>query len=701
MADQKIELEIVLDDGSIKKAFATIRKEAEDVAALSGDIFNKNLSAFQKDRVAFFKEEERRLVNSAQAFNRFQTSLQDTVKKSAAESAKVFQEQFDKSPVDILSKDTLVSLSAGVFLFKEIVNVAGDAANAFKHLALEAERINVTQAQFLQLTKENGISAGVFQDRIRESIDGLIGLDDALQIANQAMIRIGVSALRLPEIFELARKAAAAGFGELTSNAEAFIYAIQTGQTRQLRGLGVTVSVTKAQKEYADSVGLTVDQLSEERKALINSQIILDAVEKKFGNVDASVRSFSDSLARMNAELKEAAERKAVLFSNVYGGLVKNAIDNVTLALRGNTEQLSKNLDTTPRLRLLVNIYDLITGSSDRYRESEEKTSALLSSELTKRIKTYQTFLKLKEEERLKSEELALFEQNKAKANEQYTKELIGYQQQELAARQQNVRFIQDEEAKAAEQKSIYNQQKLIEEETYKQQVYAIEKSWADSKFIDDAQRKALLEEAERVHRAKMAGYANQYHEATMDDLDRFVENADKNYKKLGTTARITFYNQIGGAFAAFGQALAKGEDAMAAFGKAILGILGDIAIQMGQSFILQGIAHSLNPLTPGSGAGLIAAGAALSIFGGVLKGLAGGGGGTGSTNTGGGLATQGADTGAFTAASPIADTRIQPNTVVNFTIQGDVLDSDSTQARIVQLLNDAIDTKGAVVRGI
>ena len=33
MADQKIELEIVLDDGSIKRAFGTIRKEAEDTSS--------------------------------------------------------------------------------------------------------------------------------------------------------------------------------------------------------------------------------------------------------------------------------------------------------------------------------------------------------------------------------------------------------------------------------------------------------------------------------------------------------------------------------------------------------------------------------------------------------------------------------------------------------------------------------------------
>jgi hypothetical protein len=93
-----------------------------------------------------------------------------------------------------------------------------------------------------------------------------------------------------------------------------------------------------------------------------------------------------------------------------------------------------------------------------------------------------------------------------------------------------------------------------------------------------------------------------------------------------------------------------------------------------------------------------------LSIFGGFLKALSGGGGGaTGAATAGGGGVAAASEPGGFNAAQPIAGTEMmaRPSTVVNFTVQGDILDSDSTQSRIVQLLNDAIDTKGAVVRGM
>jgi hypothetical protein len=56
----------------------------------------------------------------------------------------------------------------------------------------------------------------------------------------------------------------------------------------------------------------------------------------------------------------------------------------------------------------------------------------------------------------------------------------------------------------------------------------------------------------------------------------------------------------------------------------------------------------------------------------------------------------------AFDATAPIGESAMrQPQTVVNFQVMGDILDSSDTQNRIVQLLNDAIDSKGAVVRGM
>jgi len=176
-----------------------------------------------------------------------------------------------------------------------------------------------------------------------------------------------------------------------------------------------------------------------------------------------------------------------------------------------------------------------------------------------------------------------------------------------------------------------------------------------------------------------------------------FSKSARENFQAVGKTAFQTLGNGIGQAFAKFGQALANGEDAGKAFLDSMLGLFADIAIQLGTSFILQGIAHSLNPLTPGLGAPLIGAGAALATFGGILKALSGGKSKTSEQGvSGGGIATSPSDSTALTPSESLV--RQAPSTAVSVVIQGDVLDSDASGSRIVQLINDAFDKKGVVI---
>jgi hypothetical protein len=177
-----------------------------------------------------------------------------------------------------------------------------------------------------------------------------------------------------------------------------------------------------------------------------------------------------------------------------------------------------------------------------------------------------------------------------------------------------------------------------------------------------------------------------------------FSNSAKKNFQEVGKQAFNTLGTGIGNAFAKFGQALASGEDAGKAFLDSMLGLFADIAIQLGTSFILQGIAYSLNPATPGLGGPLIGAGAALATFGGVLKALSGGKSSASSTatNSGGGIA---ASPGANTELTPTQElTRQEPGTAVSVVIQGDVLDSDESGSRIVSLINSAFDKKGVVI---
>jgi hypothetical protein len=670
MADQKIELEIVLDDGSIKKAFGTIRKEAEDTG------------------------------------------------KKATESFSAFM------PVAILNQ--------GLELFDKIASGIKKVADEMINLSLEAEKVRVVNAQFVSFTKDAGIATESFNNAIQDSIKGLMDDEDALQIANQAMIKLGATAQRLPEIFDLSRKAAAAGFGDMASNAEAFTQAILTGQTRQLKGLGIIADVTKAQEKFALSIGLTAAQLTEQQKSFVNSNVILDAASKKFKNTDADIKSFSDSLTRFKVASADSFERFAISFDKAFGPSVKGIIDSLTVAINGNGSALKAAAVPVQNLTREIGMMELkLERAQDRFNRATNETSITVYGNQVKNLTADLEELKKKQEafkliendllhtriegfaqwkvasdaKKLTDEQEKQRLEGLAQRQSQFSQAEIGFEQQALAARQNRVQFITDEATKEFEQKAIFDEQLRLLEEQHQQSLLDIKiKYTTDKGFIDD-EAKILSVESDLAFYEQKKGIEEQYQQNSKDSFTKYGESQAKTWKEMASMAKITLVNGIGSSFAAFGQALAKGEDAMAAFGKALLGVLGDIAIQMGQMFIWQGLGFSANPLMPGAGAGMVAAGIGLSILGGVLKGLAGGGGGStsnASASSGGGLATSGDTMGTFSAGGPMAtDTRINPNTVVNFTIQGDILDSDATQNRIVQLLNDAIDTKGAVVRGI
>jgi hypothetical protein len=97
----------------------------------------------------------------------------------------------------------------------------------------------------------------------------------------------------------------------------------------------------------------------------------------------------------------------------------------------------------------------------------------------------------------------------------------------------------------------------------------------------------------------------------------RIVENNVEVAKSL----QSTFASGAGNAFAAFGQALATGEDGLAAFGKAVLSAFGDMLIMLGTQVMAVGLGMSAVPILFGfQGSSAVAAGAAMLVP--VLWGL-------------------------------------------------------------------------------
>lgn len=154
-----------------------------------------------------------------------------------------------------------------------------------------------------------------------------------------------------------------------------------------------------------------------------------------------------------------------------------------------------------------------------------------------------------------------------------------------------------------------------------------------------------------------------------------------------------------GQAFAAFGKAIATGENALDAFAKALFKSIADQAVALGTNFILTGTAmlFSPNPKDNAQAPFLIKSGAALAAFGGFLGGMAGGGGGTATAgNTGVGE-------GNVPITNPIANPeatqeRQAPATNVSVTVQGSLVRQEELGQFITQTLNESFAKQGVTL---
>lgn len=182
----------------------------------------------------------------------------------------------------------------------------------------------------------------------------------------------------------------------------------------------------------------------------------------------------------------------------------------------------------------------------------------------------------------------------------------------------------------------------------------------------------------------------------TQAAFDTFKQNTIKFAAQIKAALMGGIANGAGQAFAAFGRAVVKGEDPLKAFAKTMLATIGTTMIQLGTAFILEGIALTWAGF--GNGPGLIAAGAALAAFGGVMSAVFAD---SGGASAGGGVGGGTLQNNLF--ASDIVGTEAQPaqqeaKTQVNVTVEGNVFDSAESGMKIVDAIRDSIEKDGVVL---
>lgn len=689
------------------------------------------------------KEAEDILVKVVLDDSEVDKKLGDLPKKADAISQKTFKiKLFNFGEMSDKGKSSLDELTGNMGRYGLAVAAAGAAVYAFKKsidFAQQGEEIKAVHAQFDMLAKSANLVPSELKAGFEKAAAGLMPMEGILRSVNSALINMGSSAKKLPEVLELSRKVTAVLGGDIEERFTGIVGAIEAGNAKALKAQGIIIDADKAMRDYARGLGLTVGELNQTQKSQAMLNAVLIEGEKKFKDVQVSIQPIKDTVSTIKTNMGEMVDniKKAISESST----LKEILDGIkfyTAAMARGVGEASKN-DIKQQIQTLV----------QERRELEKKLA-----EVGKGTDGFWNFGNLQRRLTLVNSQIAqlggkvedtsnviLFNNSKVKKSE---KDLAGetatrldvaqqaaIRMRQLSLEQANLQAemiknsaaqgmasrIPGEADRRIELVRLYNEREVLLEQEKKNKLEEIRQQYAANIIQTETDLQTKLQEvrnqfaqqdaALQVEKKKalmeytataqegISGFSaafsglNEVMAGAKTAAKDFAMDAAQNFRNMGKQMFLSVGTMAGQAFASFGQAIATGQNALEAFLNSLLASMGQMAIQLGTQFILQGAAYMWAGL-PNGGA-LMAAGAALAAFGGLLSGLSGGG---ATSTSGGGIASSPSSDSTKTVAPEKVD-RKEPDTHVNVTVQGDVFDTPETGMRIVDIINTEFHKSG------
>lgn len=597
-------------------------------------------------------------------------------------------------------------------------------------MTLQAEELASINAQFDILSRQVGIAGNSVRQAMDKAADGLISGADLTKLANKAMIQLGESSARMPEIMEMARKASVITGEDVAASFERLSQAIATGQTRQLKQLGIIIDSEKAYRDYAKSLGIAENSLSEagKRQAIMNEA--LRQGKEKLGEVDTSLKENTDAWTKFKNLIGDVGEIASIAVQKVAGKPTAAALETVT----GVVNQLRLSMEAafgSPATQAAANV-ELLKG---KIKDMEAQLTSLQSIQKGDKFSivdffsptatssaiegTKQKIAELRQELstlEAKSSQGAAPGGSGSKENPadqqkviqnaaKFKADIMALEQQIAAARTQTITTVEQAEALAAEERVRIQQQTAA-------RIAEVEAS-ASMSPEQKAQMRAELEQAEAFQMETQAQREMQLQDQVFQNRIRNAQLVMEQEQSVGAAIQLQALRSAdawrksggdaGNAVTAFTSNAAKGFAAMGAenarvgeeMKKMMFGMLADWVDAKGKAMMLE--AFDTWPVVRW---GTLAAGAGLIALGGFLRSQGGSGGSSapGGSPGGGGSAGESSRS-ASTERPEVQEQQKQKSVTIN--VQGSYFETEQTRTRLVELIRESSDATDFTVRSL
>lgn len=608
------------------------------------------------------------------------------------------------------SEENLSGLIEGLTKIGPALAVAGVAAFTLKKaldFTVEGEEIERVNKQFETLAEQAGIAPKELQEGLEKAGAGLVDTTDLLKIANEGLIKMGGSAAQLPQLLEIARKSVSVYGGDAKSNFQAITEAVSNGNVKMLQRYGISVDITKAEREFAEANGVTAGELSKvgHQQAILNAA--LESGEQRYKNIEANAGSATAILQRLKVTFTDIGETVVVFFEKKIGPAIRTvlgAIETFSTSLKLHIQAtIGEGAEKAKAQAILAgkSVDDLMKKEDAQASQTSKRIQTANIESITDQEKRKkQQLLFTKEMQKIDGEYYKLQEQNIKNIGD--VDRLVKQQQKNLE-QQHNTAILQIRAN--ADLTTIQKKQLLaMEDKKYHQQLEQNEHQTA-------AIRKKLLQQYVANSDSAFKGIGNAFvanSQMMKDEQSDFGKRGNEMWNSLSANSTS--------AFTQMGAQMAQGKDIGTATADALkgvfLGMLGDRAIAEGSILLLSSI-WPPNPLGLGAGAGLLA-------LGGALKSMAGS---SGAPSTSGGSpSVQATASGSAPKLEPISSAAVETQSTqaeannqmadasmatpqmesqqkvqrtVSVNIAGNYLETDQTKRMLMDLMRQESDATG------
>jgi hypothetical protein len=619
----------------------------------------------------------------------------------------------------------LSELAASLTDIGTVVGVVGAAVLAigesFK-LVMDAEEIESVNQQFEMLAKNAGLFGQGLKTALEQSAGGLVDETTLLKGASEAMVALGQNSGKLPQIMELARKATQVFGGDLMSNFNGIAQAIASGNTRMLKHMGIVLDTNKVYEDYAKSIGVATDELSEAGKqhALMNA--VLAKGQTAFAGVNGDLKQTTTAWTQFKATMTDVGDSMALVWNKIAGpavrssmkfladsahylsNMLKSALGTGSEAAAASVENLTTKLEGLKAKQAMLakdaatnKLYDpsLLASTNKQIAETTaelEKQNGVLKQSTVAAEKKFQEE-KTGDAAVTKDSEVNLEKrkQNQLKFQTDLDKLRIENEKSEMksATSIAQVDAIEEKQKQAIHQQTADKLKKLemqqgLSAKQREQMTIQIKKQ--ESLQIEQIDNDTAKNETAALNNLEQqnASTAEKVGNAWKAESQKAALEM-KDFTKIAVGSFQTVSSEADSAFESMGDGSQSAGEAMKGF---MFGSLGSIAESAGAVMLAEGV-WPPNPVA-------LAGGAALLVLGGFLKGQAKGGTSPSPPSSDASSASSGVSTSAAPAptdASSSGPTTTQnPSASVSFVVQGNLYSSNEAKLEMMDIMRSATD---------